>query len=166
MATLLCGGWMESVHGRRVVVVSGHGIHVGLSVSVGVDALLLRELDLRAGIWMGMATRRLEYLAGRSSVCCPSDRRLASSSGAFGHGEHIGGWQGWAGKHPGAVDANGSERRIGGSGNSARIVWEPASLKCSGREDGERGTASGSSVLCEFFACRWFGLQWRASGRQ
>src|ERR1700678_3134627 len=55
VATLLYGGWLESIHGRGLVVLPRDGLHVGVGISVGLDALLLRELALRAWFRLGLA---------------------------------------------------------------------------------------------------------------
>src|SRR5580700_6475327 len=78
VAALLCGSGVESVHGWRMVLVSGHGIHVGVGVSLGLDALLLRELDVCARLRLGMATRRREHLAWWKSLCGSGGRGLSS----------------------------------------------------------------------------------------
>ncbi len=59
VAAVLHGSWLESLYGRRMVLVSGHGIYVGFGVPLGMDALLLRKLGVCAGNGMGMATGRI-----------------------------------------------------------------------------------------------------------
>ena len=83
-----CG--LEPVHGRRLDVVPRSGVHVGFFISVGLDAVSLRRLELRSGIRLGMVPGQdLEPLGtlhpGSHSACrirgadtAISNRRCAS----------------------------------------------------------------------------------------
>src|SRR5437588_10422490 len=59
VATLFCRRGMESVRGWFVDVLSRVRIHLGLALSVGLDAVSLRKLDLRYGFRMGLAAWRI-----------------------------------------------------------------------------------------------------------
>src|SRR3984957_18897536 len=68
LAAPLRRGGMESVYGWRVVVVSRLRIYVGIRISLGLDALLLWQLDVCTKFWLGLATRWLEYVARWNSL--------------------------------------------------------------------------------------------------
>src|SRR2546427_6290497 len=79
---------MGSVHEWRVDVVSGIRLHVGLWLSMGMDAVPLRFLVVPACIWMGVAARILDGMAtaparGKSSaaVCGAASTRFAGTDG-------------------------------------------------------------------------------------
>jgi hypothetical protein len=80
-------GWqpffMEPVHGRRLDVLSRLWLHVGLSVSLGMDAIHVRQLGLRPRLRMVLAARLLEYLER-----CPQSSESSQQS-QCAHAPHI-----------------------------------------------------------------------------
>lgn len=152
MAALLYGGWLESVYGRGVVMVSGDGIHVGLGVSLGLDALLLWELGVCVGIGLGMAAWRMEHVARRAALC--GGGKLSSSGRASGHGDYSGCGEGWAGVYEYSSDEFCGEPRVGGLGNFKRIGEQPALLELASGKDGLGARGSGTAVFGEFGARR------------
>src|SRR5438876_9527115 len=79
---------MGPFHEWRVDVVSGIRLHVGLWLSMGLDAVPLRFLVVPACIWMGVAARILDGMAttsarGKSSAaaCAAASTCLAWADG-------------------------------------------------------------------------------------
>src|SRR5215469_5352760 len=89
---------MGSVHGWILGLLSRMGLWLGFSLSVGLAALPLWKLGVRAGIWMGMATRRrldaLVFAAGN----CESTGGLYGAASANQWHQH-GCGQSWSGSH-------------------------------------------------------------------
>jgi len=91
---------MGSVHEWRVDVVSGIRLHVGLWLSMGMDAVPLRFLVVPACIWMGVAAGILDGMAtaparGKSSaaVCGAASTRFAGTDGDCEPRSFTGPWQ-------------------------------------------------------------------------
>src|SRR5437870_10742501 len=79
---------MGSVHEWRLDVVPGIRLHVGLWLSMGLDAVPLRFLGVLACIWMGVAAGILDGMAtasarGKSSaaVCGAASTCFAGADG-------------------------------------------------------------------------------------
>src|SRR5271155_3610821 len=151
---------MESVSGWGVVVVSGHGIPVGVGVSVGLDALLLWQLDVCAWVWLGMAAWGLGHLAWWDSLRRGGGCGLSCSVGAGGDCERGCRGQGWAGGYKCCSAAHGAER-VGGVGSSARVLWKPPALEHAGGEERLCGSACGAAVRGKFSA---WGRVWERRG--
>src|SRR5215469_10358038 len=82
MAAVFRRDGMGSLHGWILGLLSGMGLWLGFSLSVGMVALPLRKLAVRARIWMGMATRRRMDTLVFATGNCASAGRLHSSAGA------------------------------------------------------------------------------------
>ena len=67
--TLLYWGRLGSVHGWRLVLVSRLRVHVRVGLSLGLDALPLRKLDVSPWNGLDVAARRMEYLEYRTALC-------------------------------------------------------------------------------------------------
>src|SRR2546430_15613518 len=74
---------MGSVHERRLDVVSGIRLHVGLWLSMGLDAVPLRFLVVPACVWMGVATRILDGMATASARGKPSAAACGTAPTCF-----------------------------------------------------------------------------------
>jgi len=116
---------------------------------VGLDALLLRQLAIRARVWLGMAARRIRHVAWRNSLCRRSGG-ISSSCHANRHSEYGGGRKGRADFDEGPGDQFGGEPRIGRVGNCARISEQPATFERAGGEDGLGATGNSAAVFGEF----------------
>src|SRR6266568_2640078 len=107
-----------------MVLVSRLRLHVRLGLSLGMDALPLRQLDVRPRNGMDVAAWSMEFLAHRPalyrdvagkfpSTRCPCD----------GNWEHRCGGTRW-GWHCHSAIAHGSELRFRRPRDSARFIWK------------------------------------------
>src|SRR5215471_4336891 len=92
MAALSGRRQLEPVHEWRLDVVSGRRLHVGLRLSVGMDAVLLRQLGLRSRLRMVLATGLLEHVGSGCAGGEPASADASSKTAGPRHGNGPGGW--------------------------------------------------------------------------
>ena len=121
----LIGAGLGSIHERRLELVSRSWIYVGVFLSLGLDALSLRFLDLSVGLRLVLAARK--HLGGMehrsANRQCP--RKLQRSAAAFRSWTDFGGEPRWRFRpRPGGAESIGSEvsdpRRFRRAGSRAR----------------------------------------------
>ena len=146
---------MGSVHEWRVVLVSGIRIHLGIRLSLGMDALPLRKLDVRTRYGLGVAAGRVEYVGecaavyghvrdtgnGSEASCSRNGEDGFRGQGSDGYCDaakpyHPKLWHGW-------------------TRDSARLDQSSQPSEPGSGETRFRAGAAGSSICGEFSAIRW-----------
>src|SRR5439155_21402991 len=114
---------MGPFHEWRVDVVSGIRLHVGLWLSMGLDAVPLRFLVVPACIWMGVAAWILDGMATASARGKSSAAVCGAASTCFAGADGDREPRSFAG--PRHSEADDRAQSPGGVGNSARQRAQP-----------------------------------------
>ena len=132
VAALLYRGRMGSVHEWRMVLVSRLRLHVCVGLSLGMDALPLRKLDV--GPWNGLdvAARRIQQLAHRATLCRHAAREFPPPGCASGRECETGGGRKSGNDFSYAAFPPRVECRLGWPGNTTRFAPESPPTESSG----------------------------------
>ena len=133
-------GWDPFMDGAWALV-PRHGLYVRFSLSLGMDALSLRELELHPRFWLDVAARRMELLAVYAALHAyhVDSRDPAGSSRDWNDQDHRG-WQRRPDFGLSVVRADGTGR-LGWLGNSPRCGQQFEPPESRGRQDRVRHSA-------------------------
>src|SRR3954470_6874777 len=146
---------MGSVPGRRVGILSGVRIHVRLGLSVGMDAIPLRKLDVCTRYGLGVAAGRVEYVGECAAVYGHvRDTGNVAEASCSRNGEDVFRGRGSDGYRD-AAKPHHPKLWHGWTRDSARLDQSSQPSEPGGGETRFRAGASGSSILGEFSSIRW-----------
>src|ERR1700722_5312706 len=140
---------MGSIYGWSLVLVSRHGLYVRVRLSVGMDALSLRQLEDGSGFWLDVAARIMEQLGCYTSICGNTGGWLPRTSCSHRNDQYGCCRQGRAGALTRASIASDAGTGVSGNRRSARIVGKFEALEPGGGEVRPATSSACTAIQCD-----------------